>query len=507
MSAPPPAHLASTATADAEAQEQEREFTDDFSGLLHVLRDPPRRPPGSSGGRRSSYPSYYLSVSPLSSPSLPLLLLHPESLSALPQPNDKKNDSSPERGLLVAGAEADWGTEVYQQEPLQIAAPDCLRKLAVVDLMVNEVTNGFGLAVLPCPVHVTIGVVVHADTLDFFLKQCPRMAYLEVGDFMIPAALPNIPPDTIPLLHTLIAEPIDSRCDNFLDTGPLRTLHLPLAPPLASFAALASQFPDLRLLWLKTWRGRLLLGSGPSPPLSQSQDVPVLNNFSREQPELDDERTFDDLLPREEDFISDDEGDEGDTDVPLTIVMSDTEFILSTVNTEHFLQTILDWIFFGSLPLPPRLEFLPMEAPAPMQLPPVRQHRAIARLAPRYPSLREVQFGCASSKWRRAGDVWKSKAGGPVRRVGSSDVVNFFVALGKRRTIPPPDSATPSAESAPSFGTSMATLGAHSAVSLGKRKAAPSRDSSPSLPSRSSSPEMFRPASTPFNAHRNGTAR
>ncbi|KAJ7107928.1 hypothetical protein C8R44DRAFT_885315 [Mycena epipterygia] len=70
----------------------------------------------------------------------------------------------------------------------------------------------------------------------------------------------------------------------------------------------------------------------------------------------------------------------------------------------------------------------------------------------------------------------------------------FQAALEKHCTVPPPDSATPSAESTPSFGTSMATLGA--------RSAAPSRDSSPSLPSRSSSPELFCSALTPFNAHR-----
>ena len=63
------------------------------------------------------------------------------------------------------------------------------------------------------------------------------------------------------------------------------------------------------------------------------------------------------------------------------------------------LQGIMDWLALNRLPLPPRLETLRIDGPRSASM--AEQWRAIEKLPPSYPHLREVWLTSGEGIWRR----------------------------------------------------------------------------------------------------------
>jgi hypothetical protein len=65
----------------------------------------------------------------------------------------------------------------------------------------------------------------------------------------------------------------------------------------------------------------------------------------------------------------------------------------------------------GLIALPPSIEVLRLDAHEDSWgISLGQQQQAIAYLSEQYPLLREVQFGVLSTKWKRSGDLWKSRS-------------------------------------------------------------------------------------------------
>ncbi|KAJ6488784.1 hypothetical protein C8R45DRAFT_1142895 [Mycena sanguinolenta] len=273
-----------------------------------------------------------------------------------------------------------------------------------------------------------------------FVAQCPQLEYLTVDSPGPPSARRsyNVPPSALPRLHTLAGPAYLIR--TLVSNRPIRSarvvdvdmisndlgdllstcLHIshsavpvhavampPAAPTLDFLRKLVALFPDLREVSLMVTKPMPYAsfkiprpGHGGRPQYGVDRRVPVL---------LDDADAFDDL-PVEE--LSDNEGDNGSVHVLSEGFRRDQMAFI----TEH-IETILTWIFEGSLDLPPTIELLRLECVLKEELPLVKQQQALVSLCARYACLREVQIGGCGTVWRRrsGASVWQAEGKSAVR--------------------------------------------------------------------------------------------
>ncbi|KAJ6602742.1 hypothetical protein DFH09DRAFT_451198 [Mycena vulgaris] len=315
-------------------------------------------------------------------------------------------------------------------DPLQLASPVSLGRLTLnPSIELSPLMAGFGRVVFPRLVHISIDVIREGDVdrLFHFLEQCPRLEYLAIHALQGNPTLPDVHPNTIPLLRTLTGPPklvqlltpnhpvsevrlvaqdpgdnsqnLMPVCMDILrSTIPLRSLTLPvIVPTLEVLVAATGLFPELRELTIIVMgRKRGRCGCGMRRRINAAE-IPV----DARALDLHDDDAFDNPTT---DDISDTE-----SEAPLTVVRTNV-YVEPEIAGPSGIRDILRWIFAGQLILPPNIEALRLEPQGRVQqMGLTQQQQAVAALSIMCPLLREVQFGLPDCNWKRAGELWKKR--------------------------------------------------------------------------------------------------
>ncbi|KAJ6467712.1 hypothetical protein DFH09DRAFT_1482640 [Mycena vulgaris] len=250
-------------------------------------------------------------------------------------------------------------------------------------------------------------------SIDVSRRSLPLLRTLAGPAYLIRSLAPNRPIHSVRVVeHNMDLEDLISVCTDICrSTVSVRTLALPRAAPTIEFLRrLVALFLDVRELSL------VLI----NPIRAHGWSV-TLPNWLRPQPTSDervpifcDGEAFD-SLPAEE--VSDDET--ADVSAVTTNVDADSDGFCATPTpfSTVYIETVLKWIYDGSVDLPSKIKIFRLVDNYSEELPLEKQHHALVMLGERYECLREVQVGGRDTIWRRRedGEVWEVEGKSGVR--------------------------------------------------------------------------------------------